>query len=99
MDRRSFLRTSSLIGAAAALAPKELLANSMTKAKQHCLFGVEALGPQQQAYPVTTPCPAGFGAAVVPTNLPPKVLSLAPKVKKSKTRKSKARKSKKKVSR
>lgn len=53
MDRRSFLRTSSLIAAAASLAPKKLLDAAF------------AYDPTQ-AYPVTSPCPSSFGAAVVP---------------------------------
>jgi len=44
-----------------------VLANYTTKARQGCLFGVGALDAQQQAYPVTYPCPATFGAAVSPT--------------------------------
>lgn len=35
-------------------------------AQKGCLFGVGALDAQQQAYPVTTPCPATFGAAKPP---------------------------------
>jgi hypothetical protein len=38
-----------------------VLANYTTKARQGCLFGVGALDAQQQAYPVTYPCPASFG--------------------------------------
>lgn len=47
-----------------------ILANYTTKARQGCLFGVGALDAQQQAYPVTYPCNATFGAAVVPTTTP-----------------------------
>lgn len=46
-----------------------VLANYTTKARQGCLFGVGALDAQQQAYPVTYPCPATFGAAA-PTTTP-----------------------------
>jgi hypothetical protein len=44
-----------------------VLANYTTKARQGCLFGVGALDAQQQAYPVTYPCPATFGAATPAT--------------------------------
>ena len=44
-----------------------VLANYTTKARQGCLFGVGALDAQQQAYPVTYPCPATFGAAAPAT--------------------------------
>jgi hypothetical protein len=47
-----------------------ILANYTTKARQGCLFGVGALDAQQQAYPVTYPCPSTFGAAVSPTTTP-----------------------------
>lgn len=47
-----------------------VLANYTTKARQGCLFGVGALDAQQQAYPVTYPCPATFGAAVQPAVTP-----------------------------
>lgn len=40
-----------------------VMANYTTKARQGCLFSVGALDAQQQAYPVTYPCPATFGAA------------------------------------
>jgi hypothetical protein len=43
-----------------------ILANYTTKARQGCLFGVGALDAQQQAYPVSYPCPATFGAANQP---------------------------------
>lgn len=42
-----------------------ILVDYTTKARQGCLFGVGALDAAQQAYPVTYPCPATFGAAVV----------------------------------
>jgi len=44
-----------------------VLANYTTKSRQGCLFGVGALDAQQQAYPVSYPCPATFGAAVQPS--------------------------------
>jgi len=47
-----------------------ILANYTTKARQGCLFGVGALDAQQQAYPVTYPCPATFGAAMQPATTP-----------------------------
>jgi len=47
-----------------------ILANYTTKARQGCLFGVGALDAQQQAYPVTYPCPSTFGAAQAPTTSP-----------------------------
>lgn len=47
-----------------------VLANYTTKARQGCLFGVGALDAQQQAYPVTYPCPSTFGAAVQPHTTP-----------------------------
>jgi len=47
-----------------------ILANYTTKARQGCLFGVGALDAQQQAYPVTYPCPSTFGAAVQPSTSP-----------------------------
>lgn len=47
-----------------------VLANYTTKARQGCLFGVGALDAAQQAYPVTYPCPATFGAAVTPATSP-----------------------------
>jgi len=47
-----------------------ILANYTTKARQGCLFGVGALDAQQQAYPVSYPCPATFGAAMSPTSSP-----------------------------
>lgn len=47
-----------------------VLANYTTKARQGCLFGVGALDAQQQAYPVTYPCPSTFGAAMNPTTSP-----------------------------
>lgn len=47
-----------------------ILANYTTKARQGCLFGVGALDAQQQAYPVTYPCPATFGAALQPAVSP-----------------------------
>ncbi len=47
-----------------------VLANYTTKARQGCLFGVGALDAQQQAYPVTYPCPSTFGAAMSPTTSP-----------------------------
>jgi hypothetical protein len=47
-----------------------VLANYTTKARQGCLFGVGALDAQQQAYPVTYPCPATFGAAMSPATSP-----------------------------
>jgi hypothetical protein len=47
-----------------------VLANYTTKARQGCLFGVGALDAQQQAYPVTYPCPATFGAVVQPSTTP-----------------------------
>jgi len=47
-----------------------ILANYTTKARQGCLFGVGALDAQQQAYPVTYPCPATFGAAMAPATSP-----------------------------
>lgn len=47
-----------------------VLANYTTKARQGCLFGVGALDAQQQAYPVTYPCPSTFGAAVSATTSP-----------------------------
>lgn len=40
-----------------------ILVNYTTKARQGCLFGVGALDAQQQAFPVSYPCPATFGAA------------------------------------
>jgi hypothetical protein len=40
-----------------------ILAQYTTKVRQGCLFGVGALDAQQQAYPVTYPCPSTFGAA------------------------------------
>jgi hypothetical protein len=43
-----------------------ILANYTTKARQGCLFGVGALDAQQQAYPVSYPCPSTFGAAMQP---------------------------------
>lgn len=47
-----------------------ILANYTTKARQGCLFGVGALDAQQQAYPVTYPCPSTFGAAMSPSTSP-----------------------------
>jgi hypothetical protein len=47
-----------------------ILANYTTKARQGCLFGVGALDAQQQAYPVSYPCPSTFGAAMSPTSSP-----------------------------
>ena len=47
-----------------------IMANYTTKARQGCLFGVGALDAQQQAYPVTYPCPSTFGAAQSPTTSP-----------------------------
>jgi len=47
-----------------------VMANYTTKARQGCLFGVGALDAQQQAYPVTYPCPSTFGAAQSPTTSP-----------------------------
>jgi hypothetical protein len=47
-----------------------VLANYTTKARQGCLFGVGALDAQQQAYPVTYPCPPSFGAAMQPAVSP-----------------------------
>jgi hypothetical protein len=47
-----------------------VMANYTTKARQGCLFSVGALDAQQQAYPVTYPCPATFGAAVQPATTP-----------------------------
>lgn len=47
-----------------------ILANYTTKARQGCLFGVGALDAQQQAYPVSFPCPATFGAALAATSVP-----------------------------
>lgn len=47
-----------------------VLANYTTKARQGCLFGVGALDAQQQAYPVTYPCPATFGASMAPATSP-----------------------------
>ena len=47
-----------------------VLANYTTKARQGCLFSVGALDAQQQAYPVSYPCPATFGAAGQPTTAP-----------------------------
>jgi len=47
-----------------------VLANYTTKARQGCLFGVGALDAQQQAYPVTYPCNATFGATVQPAVSP-----------------------------
>ena len=47
-----------------------VLANYTTKARQGCLFGVGALDAQQQAYPVTYPCPSTFGASGAPTTTP-----------------------------
>jgi septal ring factor EnvC (AmiA/AmiB activator) len=38
-------------------------AKAAEKARQGGLFGVGALDAEQQAYPVTSPCPATFGAA------------------------------------
>lgn len=43
-----------------------ILANYTTKARQGCLFGVGALDAQQQAYPVSYPCAASFGAPTMP---------------------------------
>lgn len=55
LSRRGFL--GMLAGAAAvAIVPLE--------SKRGCLFGVNALDHEQQAYPVTTPCPSTFGAVV-----------------------------------
>ena len=39
-----------------------ILAQYTTKVRQGCLFGVGALDAQQQAYPVSYPCPSTFGA-------------------------------------
>jgi hypothetical protein len=47
-----------------------VLANYTTKARQGCLFGVGALDAQQQAYPVTYPCPPHFGASMQPATSP-----------------------------
>jgi hypothetical protein len=47
-----------------------ILANYTTKARQGCLFGVGALDAQQQAYPVSFPCPPSFGAALAPATVP-----------------------------
>jgi len=41
-----------------------ILVNYTTKVRQGCLFGVGALDAAQQAYPVSYPCPATFGANV-----------------------------------
>ncbi|HXX92354.1 MAG TPA: hypothetical protein VEN81_01895 [Planctomycetota bacterium] len=48
-----------------------ILANYTTKARQGCLFGVGALDAQQQAYPVSYPCPSTFGAASQPQSTVP----------------------------
>lgn len=47
-----------------------VLANYTTKARQGCLFGVGALDAQQQAYPVTYPCPSTFGSSAQPMTTP-----------------------------
>jgi hypothetical protein len=39
-----------------------VLANYTTKVRQGCLYGVGALDPQMQAFPVSYPCNATFGA-------------------------------------
>jgi hypothetical protein len=55
-----------------------VLANYTTKARQGCLFGVGALDAQAQAYPVTFPCPATFGAAPQPSTVPATSVSAGP---------------------
>ena len=45
-------------------------AKEAQKAQQGRLFGVGALDAQQQYYPVTSPCPATFGAAQAPISYP-----------------------------
>lgn len=45
-------------------------AKQAQKTQQGCLFGVGALDAEQQAYPVTSPCPPTFGVAQSPIAYP-----------------------------